>query len=278
MKAILAFLTTILLILGQTTQAEISEYETYFPMSGSSVPYPNLDLNGIEKIKVKTSSSIHQPDQELEEIELVFPNATNLVAKNFQKVDGSYSYNGSDVFKTIVNDAWVYSKVLVKVTTNGKKIAGGTDLSVELEVVEMTFELNDPNNSMGLNIFNANGILRDVTPVTIADVESLNYQDDDMTLSLYQRATFDEFNGDGFKIKTNWMGHGERIINVPAPIPSEDYSIFKAAGLEIQTETFPDGFTDHQFRIKYEDPMGYAQYTPFEPLQPYIDQAYQANP
>ncbi|WP_105258974.1 hypothetical protein [Pseudoalteromonas sp. T1lg88] len=273
MKAIMVFLSTLVLTLGLSSNAKAAEYEINYPSASSSVPYPGLDLNMVKKIKVKTSNSLHTPEQSLDELEIVFENATNLVVKGFQK-ESSY---GPDLFKAMVNDAWVYSKVLVTVFASDK-ISGGRNLTIELQVMEMTNELNELNYSHGLMIFNAQGILNDVTPVTVADIETISYQDKDMTLTLYQRAMFDEFNGEGFKIKVNWMGNGEKIINVPAPISSEEYSFFKAADLEIQTQTFPDGFTDHQFRIKYQDPFGYTQYTPFEPLAPYIDQAFQSYP
>lgn len=277
MKAILAFLTAILLTLSQAAKADTSEYEVYNPMGASSVPYPNLDLNEIKKIKVKTSTPIHAPEQQLDELELVFPNATNLVAKDFQKDENAYSYGGETVYKAIVEDAWVYSRLLVKVTSTGV-ITGGQNLKVELEVIEVTFELNDTSDSDGLLIYSTDGILNDVTPDSVADIEAINYEGDELTLTLYQRAKFDEFTGDGFKIKSNWMGHGERTLNIPAPIPSEEYSYFRATDIEIESAVMPDGYIAHQFRIKYEDPMGYAEYTQLEPLQPYIDQAYQSNP
>ncbi|WP_105255337.1 hypothetical protein [Pseudoalteromonas sp. T1lg75] len=277
MKAILVFLSTLVLTLGLSSEAKAAEYEINYPSASSSVPYPGLDLNMVKKVKVKTSSSIHTPEQSLDEVEIVFENATNLIVKGFQKEGGSYSYNGSEVYRAVAHDAWVYSKVLVTVTAPGK-ISGGKDLTIDLQVMEMTNALNELNYSHGLMIFNANGILNDVTPMTVADVETISYQEKDMTLTLYQKPKFDEFNGEGFKIKVNWMGNGEKIINVPAPIPAEEYSFFKAADLEIQTQTFPDGFTDHQFRIKYQDPFGYTQETPLEPLAPYIDQAFQTYP
>ncbi|GAA4358239.1 hypothetical protein [Kangiella marina] len=277
MRAFKALLSTLLLCLFTlSAQAGTAQYEIYHPVHGSTVPFPNLDLNGVETIKVHTSNSIHDPMENIDYLELVFKNATNLVAKNFKKEDDSYS--GSQVYRAVVQDAWVYSKVIVKVTTDGP-ISGGKNLFIELEVAELTYELNDPVYSHGVVIFNADGILSDVTPTVVADVETVTHQNDELSLTLHQKPKFDEFTGEGFKIKANWMGHGERTLTIPAPFSSEEYSFFRAAGIEVQSETFPDGFVEHQFRIKYEDAFGgYTQYTPFESLNMYIDQAYQATP
>ena len=279
MKALTAsILTIIFFTFSSLATANTTQYEIYYPGHGSTAPFPSLDLNDLEVIKVQASSSHYEPVQSIDQLELVFKNATNLVAKNFKKDDNGYNPSGTHTYKAVVSDMWVYSKVIVKVMTNGP-IAGGKDLYVELEVAEMTFELNDPQYSNGLSIFQANGILNDVTPVVISDIENLTYQNDQLSLSLQQKPKFDEFTGEGFKITANWMGHGERTLSIPTPFSSEEYSFYKAAGLEVRSETLPDGFVIHEFRIKYEDmPGGYMQYTNFEPLDMYMDQAYQSNP
>lgn len=277
MKACKALFSTLLLCLFTiSVQAGTAQYQISHPAHSSTVPFPNLDLNGVETIKIQTSNSLQDPMESIDQVELVFKNATNLIAKNFKKEDNSYS--GPQVYRAVVHDAWVYSKVIVKVITDGP-ISGGKNLFIELEVVELTYELNDPIYSNGVVIFNADGILSDITPEIVADVETLSYESDDLSLTLYQKPKFDEFNGEGFKIRANWMGHGERTLTIPTPFTPEEYSFYKAAGIEVQSETFPDGFVEHQFRIKYEDAFGgYTQYTQFESLNMYIHQAYQENP
>lgn len=96
MKAVIAFLTVITLF-STTIQAEDYYFEVPFPAGGSSVTYPGLDLSNAKKIKIKASNSFHDPMMNIDELEIVFENATNFKASNFKYTNGSY--------RAIVEDA-----------------------------------------------------------------------------------------------------------------------------------------------------------------------------
>lgn len=75
MKAIIAFLIVITLF-STTTQAEDYYFEAPYPAGGSNVTYPGLDLSNAKKIKIKASNSYYDPMMKIDELEIIFENAT----------------------------------------------------------------------------------------------------------------------------------------------------------------------------------------------------------
>lgn len=264
MKAIIAFLTVITLF-STTTQAEDYYFEAPYPAGGSSQSYPGLDLSYAKKIKLKASNSLYDPMLTIDELEIVFENATNFKADNFKYTNGAY--------RAIVEDAWIYRKVFVEVMAP-EQIASSKDIYISLSVVEFEGVLDDVNMSHGQPIYDAHGILEDVTPDVLVDQETIVLDGKNMTIQLFKRAK-SGMNGEGFKLVTNWHGYGQRTIYLPTPFPMSDAHMFNAVGLEIQSQQFPDGFVDYSISIKYEDAFGgYSQSSQSEPLPMYIEQAY----
>lgn len=265
MKAIIAFLTVITLF-STTTQAENFEFEIPYPAGSSSVTYPGLDLSNAKKIKIKASNSYHDPMIKIDELEIVFENASNFKATNFKNSYGTY--------RAVVEDAWVYRKVLVEVIAP-EPFVSNEDININLSVVEFEGMLDDVNMSHGPSIYNANGFLVDVTPDVLVDQETIVLDDKNMTIQLFKRAK-SGMEGAGFKLVTNWHGYGQRTIYLPTPFPMSDAHMFNAIGLEIESNQFPDGFVDYLIGVKYEDALagGYSQTSPTEPLATLIEQAY----
>lgn len=264
MKAIIAFLT-VLTFFSTTTQAETYEFVAPHPVGGGSQAYPGLDLSYAKKIKLKASNSLYDPMLAIDELEIVFENATNFKADNFKYTNGAY--------RAIVEDVWIYRKVYVEVMAP-EQIASSKDIYISLNVVDFEGVLDDVNMSHGQPIYDAHGILEDVTPDVLVDQETIVLDGKNMTIQLFKRAK-SGMEGEGFKLVTNWHGYGQRTIYLPAPFPMSDSHMFNAVGLEIETHQYPAGFVDYLIGVKYEDAFGgYSQTTPVEPLPPLIEQAY----
>lgn len=264
MKAIIAFLT-VLTLFSTTTQAENYYFEVPYPAGGSSQSYPGLDLSNAKEIKIKASNSYYDPMLRIDELEIVFENASNFKANNFKYTNGAY--------RAIVEDAWIYRKVYVEVMAP-EPLAANEDIYVSLSVVEFEGVLDDVNMSHGQPIYDAHGFLEDVTPDVLVDQETIVLDGKDMVIQLFKRAK-SGMEGEGFKLVTNWHGYGQRTIYLPTPFPTSDAHMFNAIGIEIESHPMPDGFIDYLIGIKYEDAFGgYSQTTPVEPLAPLIEQAY----
>lgn len=149
MKAIIAFVTVITLF-STTTQAEDYYFKVPHPGRGSSHSSPGLDLGSAKKIKIKASNSYHDLMMKIEELEIVFENATNFKASNFKYANGSY--------KAVVEDDWVYRKILVQIMAP-EPLVSNEDIYVPLSVVELEGLLDDANISAGPSIYESNGFL-----------------------------------------------------------------------------------------------------------------------
>ncbi len=98
-----------LCLLGSAfVEAATSRYEVNLPNSSSHFQFPGLELNGVSKIKLTVSSSLEAWGYQLDRLELVFPQAGNLIANNF-KPDSSGS-----VFYATVNNRWVFRRLIVE--------------------------------------------------------------------------------------------------------------------------------------------------------------------
>lgn len=245
--------------------ADTFNYEIQNPQQQHHAPvYPNLDLHNIEKVSLTTTFD-YQTGLTLDRLEIFFPNATNLVATNFS--------NHGEIYKTVVEDAWVYSGLLVEV----QPIHPGPDafqtdnpLSVQLSVVEQKSNLNHPAHSSGLQILGVDGLLTNTTANKIVDIAQLVVDEKQLTLELNQRPEFNMYD-QGFKINALWMGHGEQTIYIPAPFSHHEFHAFKAVAIDTISETYPDGYVDVQLQISYQDEFGQTQTTPMQPLLPILE-------
>lgn len=248
------------------TVAETQKFEIYYPSVNHTTLYPGLDLNQLNKVKLNATKNEFAPELEINRLELQFENASNLIASSFT--------NEAGVYRAIVNSAWVYKQVVVEVNASAG-INPNENISIAVYVVEHASNLNNTGMSYGMQTLQVDGSLTDVTPNPLADSHWLKIQDKGMTLRLYQRPVFDLMTGQqGFKIKTSWLGHGEREIFLNAPFTPNEFGNYKAVALKVDTQTLPDGLEIHSVSVDYEDLGGAIQSTPFEDLQMYLDQVY----
>lgn len=244
------------------------QYEIQMPGHYYQPLYPNLNLNELQKISVQAVKKDFYPEAELEQLTLDFKYATDLVAKNFSR-DGN-------VYRAVVDDAWVYKQILVEVHAM-EPISSHSNLEVRLFVVEQTSNLNQPSYSFGMETFQANGNLIDITPNPMADETSLTVDGKNLQLKLYRNPTdvFTPVYGSyGFKVEADWMGHGNAAFALPVPFGPMDADQFDAVALQI--ESFPISPTEMEYHIavKYVDQNGYTNMTPMMPLRDYLMQVF----
>lgn len=247
------------------------QYEINMPAHYYSPLYPNLNLNELNKISVQASKKDFNPDAVLDQVTLDFQFATDLVASNFSR-------NGN-VYRAIVDDAWVYKQILVEVVAM-EPISNYSNLEIRLFVVEQSSNLDQPGNSFGMETLQAFGNLVDITPNPLADEVSLTLDGKNLQLKLYRNATdvmTPIYGNYGFKIEADWMGHGNQAFSIPAPFGPMDADQFDAVALQIESFPISPTETEYQIAVSFVDKSGYSNTTPLMPLRDYLMQVFPAT-
>ena len=262
-RAILA--ASLALAAGESMAADIHKYEIKAPSHNYFPLYPGLNLNTVEKITLQTTDDVPTLPPTLKQLVIRFADATDLVVNNFSLV--------GDRYRGIVNGAWVYKQVLVEVQTP-MPLNNQAPLDVRLFVVEGQSNLNAPAESFGPQMFEANGILVDVTPNELADITNVTLDDKRVTLKLMQNPVQTNYGMPGFQVNATWLGHGEGTIYFPAPFPPDASNQFNAVALQID----PIDATDFNISIGFKDESGYLQTTPPMLLRQLLNDALQIQP
>ncbi|MEJ2403578.1 MAG: hypothetical protein P8171_04700 [Candidatus Thiodiazotropha sp.] len=261
-----------LCLLGSAfVEAATSRYEVDLPNSSSHFQFPGLELSEVSKIKLTVSTSSTTPGYQLDRLELVFPQADNLIANNFKP--DTY---GSE-FYAAVNNRWVFRRLNVEVRFPTSKPSAGGRIEISVYVATSDSFTSTPQPPQGELLVTAEGMLMDVTPNPAADTHWMKVDNEGLSMKLFQRAEINEFGanpGEGFKLALNWMGHGERTVYLPTPFDRRDYDRFKAVTLIVTPVSTPEG-DEYQLEIAYEDETGYRQTYPVDALRLILDQAYQ---
>ncbi len=243
--------------------ADTIKFESPFPSSNYDQIYPNLQLNQIDSFKVTASTNEFFAEADITRLEIVFPFATNLIANNFVRE--------GNVYRSLVNNAWVFKQVLVEVEAPGG-LQMDSNLSIRLYIVEQTSNLNNPVMSYGHMMLQTDGGLIDTTPNRLADVTTVKVDSKNLTLRLYQRPQSGQ-TGYGFYIKSTWLGHGNADIYIPAINPSA-FNLFQAVAVNVVSEIIGTD-TIHFINIDYIDKAsGQTMSTGPEDLRMYLDQAF----
>ncbi|WMS87942.1 hypothetical protein [Pleionea litopenaei] len=230
--------------------------------------YPNLDLNQLKSIRVIVEKDSWNDEGQIKRMDLDFENATDLTITNFSSEFTTY--------RAIVNGAWVYKQVAAELNVYGP-INDSTSFDLKLHVVEQTSNLNNPAESYGLQILQALGNFKDMTPNKLADASNVTVDGKRLNLKLFQKAETG-MNGEGFRIDASWLGHGDRTLFLNAPFAPPEYGRFKAIAIDLNSVTLPDGNVDHQIQVRYEDEFGAQMTSGYEPLQYLLDVAYPPQP
>lgn len=249
--------TAALLVLAPTLSfAEIISLKSKDIFLHDNRLYPTLDLADISDVNIRVEKTIldNNPEAQfnIQKIEFKFPNANNLVAKGFKKLQGT-----TDIYRTIVTSPWIFKKVMVEVRAS--EFSQDQHMDIRVQVVESTSSINNIDQEMGTDLFGGNVMLVDVSAKKVVDVLRTTYLDKPLTLKLYDKTL------PGLvQIQATWMGHGTQILTLNAPT---DYNMKPIALL---SETLGD---DQRIRVRMTD-GSYEIESPDESLRVLLEQKF----
>ncbi|MES2825004.1 MAG: hypothetical protein V4732_15470 [Pseudomonadota bacterium] len=231
-----------------------------------TIQYPGLDFFGAKSAILTITKVAPLFEAQLTSLEITFPNAAKLLATNFKLIEGNR-------YRAIVNGAWVYKEVIVEL--DPVQFEPKMHTMIHVFVSERTAFINPqveiPNHSAVL--FNAFGIMRDITPTRIVDTASTIISNKKVTLSLKDRMGTRESGvgfPDGFIVDALWYGKGVKTLYLPAPIPPQDFDTVEVIGLIVEGTTD----ADVSVSVKFKDRSGFEITSPRVPLKLFLDEAY----
>jgi hypothetical protein len=217
MKFIQVFSTAALIVASSLSQAEIKLFEVSNINSYSSNIYPSLDLTVLGQIKIK-ADQIENPDDpiptlDIKRVEFEFPNANNLIVRNFTEV-----VNTPNVYRAIVTSPWVFKKVLVELSWTGP--VDGIHFDYRVIVMDNTSNINNVEQTQGSELLNGSAELVNITAKKVVDVLRMNYLGKRLTLRLLNNT-----NPEGVQIEAIWFGHGTKILTLPSAFDARLYPV-----------------------------------------------------
>ena len=264
-----------------------------FDQTPRALPYPTGTDNALGVTKVSFSLSL--PDdmplqyllQDTEELDIKnlkirLLNGETIAVNTLTKVQNGYepTYTGSNT-----SASWIYDKLHVNF------VHGPFNPRISLYVDPKGIETPDVGYLPGsfkpvLGLFGFEGALKDVTPNTrIADNTAIKVDGKPMKLSAYQSLDLNPENGEvSIKLRINWLGHGERTVNIRLDHPAQGgtkiaaVKIIPTSGVPLDGPITRDSLFDYalEFTIDEGDPSAPFQTTWMMPqsLRELIDQHY----
>ena len=216
MKLTHVIATAVLIIASSISQAEIKLFEVKNINSNSSNIYPGLDLNNLSQIKVKLDQTLDSNGLtviNIKKVEFEFPNANNLIGHKFTNlISTPYAV------RTIVTSPWVFKKVLIELSSNG--FFDGVNFNYRVIVMDNNSNINNIEQTQGVELFTGTAELVNVTPRKVVDVERTRYLDKPLTLRLLHNT-----NPEGVEIEATWFGHGKKVLTIPSPFDARSYPV-----------------------------------------------------
>lgn len=213
-----------LMCINAFAYSDLLKFEVNQPSVYSNYTVPAIDFSNPTSVEL-IAGNIDGLDEgypygghleTLRELEIVFPNANNLVVTNLEHVE-----NGRYV--AVVEDAWIYKSVLVSVETFGPLMEMG-DMLVRAFILDsnsnIAEQLNNPEESDYL-LFDLYGSLIDIRPRALADRVTVNYQGKKLTIKAFRNLKVGEYNSK-IDLNINWLGHGnvDTLSYISLPIES----------------------------------------------------------
>jgi hypothetical protein len=253
------------IVVMSSAQAKTSVYDLINLSSGNAqVHYDRLDFFGATSAVVTIDKSPQSPDVTISSVVLNFPTAAKLTATNFKK-----STNGT--YRAILSDVWVFREVFIDVDG---PLVPGSPFHIRGSVSERQSFINPTLETQGTPLFDAIGMLRDITPIQVADTGSTVVNGKTLTLSLQTRLGFDDHQNFGFVISAFWLGKGQKNLVIPFGSPVNP-DMFEAITLTIDETPGPN---NQQIRFTFRDLNSNSIVsTPSFPLKMFLDQAYGPN-
>lgn len=261
-----------LLLAATSSYAKTFTYELKDLNShNGNLSYPGLDFNAASSAVLTVSQASVEAQPELETLKLRFPNATTLIVRDFKKIDGM-------IYRAVVNNAWIYRQVIVDVHGSDLNPYINASFHIEVSVSEKYGFINSESEERGETVLMAFGLLRDITPATIADVASATVDGKRVNLSLSTKLGAPETGGEGgFIIDANWFGKGRQKLYVNSGFPQQHFGFVEPIRLLIEEVDMPDG-KDQLVTIFFKDQMGNEVPAPSVRLKTLLDEAYSPQP
>ncbi|HSC68557.1 MAG TPA: hypothetical protein VLC79_12745 [Cellvibrio sp.] len=267
---------TLMALASSVSYAKTFKYDLIeIHSSNGYIHYPRLDFNDAKSAVLTVNKDPDSPEVQINSLEITFPNTAKLLATGFTKTEfGTY--------RAVVNDAWIYRQVIVEIGNADFNNAVANPVSVNVSISEKSDFIRSENGPGGESLFSVNGIMRDITSNKIVDTASVIIEGKRLNLSLKENLSFAtpdaRINGprEGFVVDALWMGKGQKTIYVPAPVPSSEFDRYTAIGVVLEELNGPEG-VEYAFSIKFVDASGGEAQTPFQPLKPRLNEAYDSG-
>ncbi len=264
---------TLMALASTATYAKTFKYDLVDVYSSNGyIHYPGLDFNEAKSAVLTVNKDPLSPDVQISSLEVTFPNAAKLLATGFKKTE-------SGTYRAVVNDAWIYRQVIVEIRDTDFNYTISRPVSINVSVSEKAEFIQPENAPNGHPLFNVEGMLHDITTNKVIDTASITIDGKRVTLSLKENLSFatpnSQVNGprEGFVIDALWMGKGQKTLYIPAPVPPTEFDRYAAVGIVLEELNGPEG-KEYAFSIKFVDASGGETQTPFQPLKPRLNEAY----
>lgn len=249
--------TAALLVLAPTLSfAETISLKSKDIFFGYNLVYPSLDLTNVSDINIRVEKTTlengYESEFNIQKVEFYFPNANNLIASGFQKLQGT-----NDTYRAIVTSPWVFKKVMVEIRAS--EFSQDQSIEVRAKVVENTSSINNIDQVTGSDLFGGFLKLVDVSSKKVIDVLRTTYLDKPLTLKLYDKTL------PGLvQIQAVWMGHGTEILTLNVPV------VPNMKPIALISENFGD---DQRIKVKLKDEYSTIE-SPDESLRVLLEQKF----
>jgi hypothetical protein len=155
-------------------------------------------------------------------------------------------------------------------------------ITIDVSISEKSVFIQPEADPKGQPLFHVDGLLRDITASKVVDTASAIVGGKRVNLSLKENLSFAtpdaQINGprEGFVIDALWLGKGQKTFYVPAPVPTSEFDRYTAIALVVE-ELSGSVEKEYAFSVKFVDASGGETQTPWQPLKPLLDAAYNSG-
>lgn len=246
-----------------TTKYELRDLHSH----NGWINYPGLDFSNATSAVLTIEKTTPEMEPQLKSLDVTFPNAAKLSAKDFKRVNG--------VYRAIVSDAWIYRQIVVDVLIPDFNNINNNFINIDVAISEKVGFINPQNEERGEHLLMIDGLTHDITSSKIVDTASAIINGKRANLSLKSRlsAPLPEAGGGegGYAIDVLWMGRGEKTIYIHSGFPQNYYEFITPVGLILEELTAPEG---PMISVTAKDPQGNLIPSPPFRLKELLDQAY----
>lgn len=232
------------------------------------IQYPGLDFSNATSAVLVVEKTDPYTTPQIKSLDITFPNASKLSARDFKSVDGY-------IYRAIVDNAWIYRQVVVDLHNPNFNDLQNASVIIDVAISERIGLLNQENEERGEHILLAHGQLKDITSSKVVDTASVIVNGKKANLSLKSRLGFPspEAGGGpgGFVLDVLWMGRGEKTIYIDAGFSPNQYDFITPIGLVLEGVNSSEG---PMIGVIAKDEHGNQIPSPLYRLRDLLEQAY----